>query len=61
MTRNATPSGSNETDNFLTLAPQSEWRGNGMDWLVGQLRAVLDKIPGITYAFSRPMTCACRK
>ena len=49
------PVGLNETDNFLTLAPQSEWRGNGMDWLVGELRAVLDKIPGITYAFSQPI------
>ena len=49
------PVGLNETDNFLTLAPQSEWRGHGMDWLVGQLRAVLDKIPGITYAFSQPI------
>jgi len=49
------PVGLNETDNFLTLAPQSEWRGKGMDWLMGEIRAVLDSIPGITYAFSQPI------
>jgi heavy metal efflux system protein len=49
------PVGLNETDNFLTLAPQSEWRGKGMDWLVGEIRAALDSIPGISYAFSQPI------
>jgi cobalt-zinc-cadmium resistance protein CzcA len=49
------PVGLNETDNFLTLAPQSEWRGKGMDWLMGEIRAVLDSIPGISYAFSQPI------
>lgn len=49
------PVGLNETDNFLTLAPPSEWRGKGMDWLMGEIRAVLDTIPGISYAFSQPI------
>jgi cobalt-zinc-cadmium resistance protein CzcA len=49
------PVGLNDTDNFLTLAPQSEWRGKGMEWLMGEIRAVLDDIPGITYAFSQPI------
>ncbi|MEK4035233.1 CusA/CzcA family heavy metal efflux RND transporter [Methylocystis sp. IM3] len=49
------PVGLNETDNFLTLAPQKEWRGHGMDWLVGEIRQVLDAIPGISYAFSQPI------
>ncbi|MEF3366695.1 CusA/CzcA family heavy metal efflux RND transporter [Methylocystis sp. 9N] len=49
------PVGLNETDNFLTLAPQSEWRGKGMDWLMGEIRAVLDTMPGISYAFSQPI------
>jgi cobalt-zinc-cadmium resistance protein CzcA len=49
------PVGLNETDNFLTLAPQKEWRGHGMDWLTEEIRKVLDEIPGISYAFSQPI------
>ena len=49
------PVGLNETDMFLTLAPTSAWRGKGLDWLTGELRAVLDTIPGISYAFSQPI------
>ncbi len=49
------PVGLNETDNFLTLAPHSEWRGKGMDWLMGEIRTVLDSIPGISYSFSQPI------
>jgi cobalt-zinc-cadmium resistance protein CzcA len=49
------PVGLNETDNFLTLAPQKEWRGHGMEWLVEEIRKVLDQIPGISYAFSQPI------
>lgn len=49
------PVGLNETDNFLTLAPQKEWRGHGMDWLTDEIRKVLDGIPGISYAFSQPI------
>ncbi|WP_457796248.1 efflux RND transporter permease subunit [Methylocystis sp. S23] len=49
------PVGLNETDNFLTLAPEKEWRGHGVDWLMGEIRKVLDQIPGISYAFSQPI------
>jgi cobalt-zinc-cadmium resistance protein CzcA len=49
------PVGLNETDNFLALAPPKAWRGKGMNWLVGEIRAVLDSIPGITYAFTQPI------
>lgn len=49
------PVGLNETDNFLTLAPPSDWREPSMDWVTGQVRAVLDRIPGITYAVSQPI------
>jgi cobalt-zinc-cadmium resistance protein CzcA len=49
------PVGLNDTDNFLTLAPQSEWRGKDIDWLMGEIRAVLDSMPGISYAFSQPI------
>jgi len=49
------PAGLNETDMFMTLAPQETWRGKGMNWLLGEMRAVLDGIPGISYAFSQPI------
>jgi cobalt-zinc-cadmium resistance protein CzcA len=49
------PVGLNETDMFLTLAPQKQWRGKGMDWLMGEMRQVLEDFPGISYAFSQPI------
>ena len=49
------PAGLNETDMYLTLAPQKTWRGKGMNWLLGEIRAVLDTLPGISYAFSQPI------
>jgi cobalt-zinc-cadmium resistance protein CzcA len=49
------PVGLNDTDNFLSLAPPNEWRGKGMAWLMGEIRAVLDSTPGISYAFSQPI------
>lgn len=49
------PVGLNETDNFLTLAPQNEWRGKSVSWLLSQIRNVLDTIPGISYSFTQPI------
>jgi cobalt-zinc-cadmium resistance protein CzcA len=49
------PVGLNETDNFLTLTPENEWRGKGQDWLMSEIRKVLDAIPGISYSFSQPI------
>lgn len=49
------PVGLNETDMFLTLAPKDEWRGPDKRWLIGELRRVLDGIPGIAYAFTQPI------
>lgn len=49
------PVGLNETDNFLTLAPENEWRGKGSVWLMSEIRKVLDAIPGISYSFSQPI------
>ncbi|MBY6242395.1 efflux RND transporter permease subunit [Methylosinus sp. Sm6] len=49
------PVGLNETDMFLTLAPQKEWRGKGTEWLLGELRQVLESFPGISYSFSQPI------
>jgi cobalt-zinc-cadmium resistance protein CzcA len=49
------PVGLNETDNFLTVAPEKDWRGKGLDWLTGEIRSVLDATPGISYAISQPI------
>jgi cobalt-zinc-cadmium resistance protein CzcA len=49
------PAGLNETDLFMTLKPRDTWRGKGMNWLTDEMRKVLDKIPGISYAFAQPI------
>jgi heavy metal efflux system protein len=49
------PVGLNETDMFMTLAPKSEWRGPDKQWFLGEVRRVLDGIPGIAYAFTQPI------
>jgi cobalt-zinc-cadmium resistance protein CzcA len=49
------PVGLNETDMFLTLVPKNEWRGPDQQWLLGELRRVLETIPGIDYAFAQPI------
>ncbi|MGB7830600.1 MAG: CusA/CzcA family heavy metal efflux RND transporter [Xanthobacteraceae bacterium] len=49
------PAGLNETDMYMTLAPQKTWRGKGTPSLMGEMRKVLDGIPGISYAFSQPI------
>ena len=53
------PVGLNETDMILVLRPRDAWREEGRrggtPWLLGEVRRVLDEIPGITYAFSQPI------
>ena len=49
------PAGLNETDMFMTLAPKKEWRGKDTNWLVEEMRKVLEDIPGISYAFAQPI------
>jgi cobalt-zinc-cadmium resistance protein CzcA len=51
------PAGVNETDMYLTLAPRKEWRGHHRDtnWLIDEMRHVLEAIPGISYSFSQPI------
>lgn len=49
------PVGLNETDMFMTLAPKETWRGPDMRWFLGELRRVLDGIPGIDYALTQPI------
>jgi cobalt-zinc-cadmium resistance protein CzcA len=49
------PVGLNETDMLLTLAPKDKWRKPDVNWLMGEVRDVLQAIPGISFAFSQPI------
>lgn len=49
------PMSLNETDMFLELKPKDEWRVRDKEWLVGELRLVLDRFPGIEYGFTQPI------
>ncbi|TPE62664.1 efflux RND transporter permease subunit [Sandaracinobacter neustonicus] len=48
------PMGLNETDMFVTLKPASEWRGD-RDFVVGELRKVLEGMPGFDPSFTQPI------
>ncbi|PQA86473.1 efflux RND transporter permease subunit [Hyphococcus luteus] len=49
------PMSLNESDMFLELAPRSEWRGPDTEWLVGEMRAVMDDFQGIETSFTQPI------
>lgn len=49
------PVGLNETDMLLTLAPRRAWRRPDIAWVLGEVRAVLDTMPGLSYAFTQPI------
>jgi cobalt-zinc-cadmium resistance protein CzcA len=49
------PMGLNQTDSFLVLKPMKEWREPSKEWLLEELRKVLDQMPGISYSFSQPI------
>lgn len=49
------PVGLNETDMLMVLKPKSSWRGPDTAWLLGEIRTVLEKVPGISFAFSQPI------
>ncbi|WP_124949820.1 efflux RND transporter permease subunit [Sulfuriferula thiophila] len=49
------PMGLNETDTFLVLKPRDEWRKPDKDWLIDQLRAVMQDFPGVTISFTQPI------
>ena len=48
------PMGPNETDSFVRLKPQSEWRGN-KDFVVGEIRKAIEGLPGIQPSFTQPI------
>ncbi|MDP3907813.1 efflux RND transporter permease subunit [Novosphingobium sp.] len=49
------PMSPNETDSFMILKPRSEWRVPDKDWLVDQIRVVLEDFPGIEPSFTQPI------
>ena len=49
------PMSLNESDAFLQLAPRENWRGPDTDWLVGEMRAVMEDFPGIESSFTQPI------
>jgi cobalt-zinc-cadmium resistance protein CzcA len=49
------PMGLNETDSFLVLKPQNEWRMKTKDELITAIREVLDQLSGIAYGFTQPI------
>ncbi len=49
------PMGLNQTDTYLLLKPQGEWRMKSKEALMGEIRKVLDPMPGIKYSFTQPI------
>jgi cobalt-zinc-cadmium resistance protein CzcA len=47
--------GLNQTDSFLVLAPREDWRFETKDALIEAIRAVLERFPGLDYAFTQPI------
>jgi cobalt-zinc-cadmium resistance protein CzcA len=48
------PMSPNETDSFVVLKPQKEWRGD-KDFVVDEIRKSLDRLPGIEPTFTQPI------
>jgi cobalt-zinc-cadmium resistance protein CzcA len=49
------PMGLNETDNFLVLQPQEEWRMQDKTALIDEIRKVMANFPGLEYSFTQPI------
>jgi len=49
------PMGLNDTDTFLVLKAKDEWRVPSNEWLLDELRVVLDEFVGIEYGFTQPI------
>ncbi len=48
------PMGPNETDSFVVLKPEKEWRGD-KDFVVGEMRKAVEGLPGIAPSFTQPI------
>jgi len=49
------PMGLNETDNFLVLKPQAEWRSKDKTAIADHVRKVMENFPGVEYNFTQPI------
>lgn len=49
------PMSLNETDVFMVLKPQEEWRMNSKEELIGEIREVIGETPGIAFGFTQPI------
>jgi cobalt-zinc-cadmium resistance protein CzcA len=49
------PMGLNDTDTFLVLKPQDQWRKPDKEWLSGQIRDVMAQFPGVEINFTQPI------
>ena len=49
------PMGLNETDNFLELKPQAEWRNPDKSAIIDNIRRVMANFPGVEYSFTQPI------
>ena len=49
------PMGLNQTDSFLVLKPRAEWTVDSTDILTERIRTVLERFPGVKYAFTQPI------
>jgi heavy metal efflux system protein len=49
------PMGLNQTDSFLVLKPRAQWRFAEKEGLMGAIRNVLERFPGVDYAFTQPI------
>jgi cobalt-zinc-cadmium resistance protein CzcA len=49
------PMSLNDTDTFLVLKPKQEWRTPSKEWLLDEIRHVLDGLGGFEYGFTQPI------
>lgn len=49
------PMGLNDTDTFLVLQPKERWREPSKDFVIEEIRKVLDEFVGIEYGFTQPI------
>ena len=49
------PMGLNDTDTFLVLKPKEEWREPSKEFIIDEIRKVLDEFVGIEYSFTQPI------
>ncbi|MBN2824192.1 MAG: efflux RND transporter permease subunit, partial [Campylobacterales bacterium] len=49
------PMGLNDTDTFLVLHPKEQWRQPSKEFVIEEIRKVLDDFVGIEYGFTQPI------